>query len=89
VAIPLKQAVLACIFAVSRGVFSECVQRLVAAGWVSVEYASLHLMSAQTWGQFSHTYRQARLNLCKPSMNELLELIFDASVSKPSPANRP
>ena len=79
--IPLKQSLLASLCGVSRGVFSECVQQLAAAGWVRVNYATLALPSIAVWRNFSRQYRQNRLNIVKPSMQEILALMQEASVT--------
>jgi CRP-like cAMP-binding protein len=77
--IPLKQSLLAAMCGVSRGVFSVCVQQLVEAGWLSVNYAAVNLMHIKTWGNFSHAHRHNRLNKSKQSMQDLLSLMKDAS----------
>jgi CRP/FNR family cyclic AMP-dependent transcriptional regulator len=77
--IPVKQSVVASVCGVSRGVFSEALQRLAAAGWLRVNYATLELRSAQTWLRFSRQQRQARVNVAKPSMEELLVMMEQTS----------
>jgi CRP-like cAMP-binding protein len=78
--IPLKQKLLSSMFGVSRGVFSVCLQQLAAAGWLNVNYATLRLMRIRTWRSFASTHRNNRLNIAKPSMQELLPLMDEASV---------
>lgn len=78
--IPLKQSLLASLCGVSRGIFSECVQQLAAAGWVRLNYATLALPSVAVWRRFSRQYRQNRLNAVKPSMQDILSLMQEASV---------
>lgn len=76
--IPLKQAVLASLCGVSRGIFSECVQQLAAEGWLRLSYATLGLLHIDVWERFSHRHRQTRLSATKPGMPELLALMRDA-----------
>ena len=80
--IPLKQSLLASMCGVSRGIFSVCVKQLAAAGLLQLNYATVCLLSLKTWGRFSETHRQNRLNLVKPSMQELLPLMLAASVDE-------
>lgn len=79
--IPLKQSLLASLCGVSRGIFSECVQQLAAAGWIRLNYAMLALPNIAIWRKFSRQYRQNRLNTVKPSMQEILALMEEASAS--------
>lgn len=80
VEIPVKQSVVASVCGVSRGVFSEIVQQLASAGWLRVDYATLELRSVRTWLRFSLKHRQTRMNVTKPSVEELLLLLKEASV---------
>ena len=73
--IPVKQSVIASVFGVSRSVFSELVQHLASAGFLRVNYATLELRSVETWLRFSRKYRQARMNVTKPTMDELILLM--------------
>lgn len=73
--IPVKQSVIASVFGVSRSVFSELVQHLASAGFLRVNYATLELCSVETWLRFSRKYRQTRMNMTKPTMDELLLLM--------------
>jgi CRP/FNR family cyclic AMP-dependent transcriptional regulator len=77
--IPVKQSVIASVCGVSRGMFSDAVQQLSAAGWLHVNYATLELRSPETWLRFSRQQRQARINITKPSMEELLQMMAQAS----------
>jgi CRP/FNR family cyclic AMP-dependent transcriptional regulator len=77
--IPVKQSVVASVCGVSRGVFSELVQHLAAAGWLRVNYATLELRSSEAWLRFSRTQRQARMNITKPTLEELLLLMEEAA----------
>lgn len=77
--IPLKQSLLASLCGVSRGVFSECVQQLAAAGWIRLNYATLALLNTEGWRKFSRQYRQNRLNTVKPSMQDILLLMQETS----------
>lgn len=79
VAVPVKQSVVASVCGVSRGVFSEVVQQLSLAGWLRVDYATLELRSVRTWLRFSLKQRQTRMNVTKPSLEELLLLLKEAS----------
>ena len=80
--IPLKQALLASMCGVSRGIFSICAKQLAAAGLLRVNYSSVGLLGLKTWGRFSKARRQNRLNLIKPSMPELLSLLQAASIDE-------
>jgi len=84
--IPLKQSLLASLCGVSRGLFSDCVQQLSAAGWVSLNYATLELTREAVWRKFCSQYRQNRLNIVKPSMQEILSLLDAASSDAPAPS---
>jgi CRP-like cAMP-binding protein len=86
--IPLKQSVLASLCGVSRGVFSECVQQLAAAGWVRLNYATLALSSIVVWRKFSCQYRQSRINSVKSSMQEILLLMEEAADREPTSSLR-
>lgn len=86
--IPLKQSLLAALCGVSRGVFSECVQQLSAAGWVRLNYATLALSSIVVWRKFSNQYRQSRINSVKPSMQEILLLMEEAADREPTSSLR-
>jgi CRP-like cAMP-binding protein len=78
--IPLKQALLASMCGVSRGIFSVCLQQLAASGWLRVDYATVELQSIKTWSKFAHAHRHNRQNHSKTSMQELLILMQKASV---------
>ena len=79
--IPLKQALLASLCGVTRGVLSVCLKQLAAAGWCHVHYATVTLRRLKTWGSFSDAQRHNRLSLSKSSMPELLSLMDEASVT--------
>lgn len=78
--IPLKQSLLASMCGVSRGVFSECVQQLAAAGWIRLNYAMLDLARVRVWHKFSNNHRNNRHNNHKPSMQEILAKMAEAAV---------
>jgi len=59
------------------------VKQLAAAGWLHLNYATVNLCHLKAWGLFLHTYRQNRLNVLNPSMEELLFLMQQASVVAP------
>jgi CRP/FNR family cyclic AMP-dependent transcriptional regulator len=77
--IPVKQSVIASVCGVSRGMFNDAAQQLSAAGWLYMNYATLELRSPETWLRFSRQQRQARINITKPSMEELLQMMAQAS----------
>lgn len=79
--ISLKQSLLAAMCGVSRGIFSECVQQLAAAGWIRLNYATLDLSRVQVWRKFSSNHRNKRHNNHKPSMPEILSLLEEAAAS--------
>lgn len=72
VEIPVKQKVLADLCGVSRTIFSEFVQKLAAAGWISISYGKLEILQLQNWHQFSNKQRERKLNDLDPSVEELL-----------------
>jgi CRP/FNR family cyclic AMP-dependent transcriptional regulator len=73
--IPLKQATLASMCGVSRGLFSECVQRISEAGFIKLNYATLQILNIKAWSRFAHAYRQNPMSLTKVEVPELLALI--------------
>jgi CRP-like cAMP-binding protein len=75
--IPVKQAVLASMCGVSRGVFSHHLQELAAAGWLSMNYSSLALLRVQVWVRFCNTYRQVRLGPNKPDLKQVLSMMLE------------
>jgi CRP/FNR family cyclic AMP-dependent transcriptional regulator len=79
VEIPVKQSVVASACGVSRGVFSEVVQQLASADWLHVDYRTLELRSVQSWLRFSLKHRKTRMNITKPSVEELCLLMTEAS----------
>lgn len=85
--LPLKQAVLAAMCGVSRGIFSVAVKQLAAAGWLNLNYATVNVCHIKAWSLFLRTYRQNRLNVLNPSMPELLSLMQQASVVEPERAS--
>lgn len=85
--LPLKQSLLAALCGVSRGIFSVAVKQLAAAGWLHLNYATVSLCRLRAWGLFTRTYHQNRLNAIKPSMQEILSLMEQASVTEPTRAS--
>ena len=53
---------------------------LAAAGWLNLNYATFNLHLMKTWGIILHTYRQNRLSVLNPSMEDLISLMHQASV---------
>jgi len=72
VEIPVKQKTLADLCGVSRTVFSEHVQKLAAAGWLSISYGKLEILSLQNWLRFSNKQRERKFTDLNPSFEELL-----------------
>ena len=70
--IPLNQSLLASLCGVSRGIFSDCVQQLAQAGWLTPKYATLTLRHVATWTSISSRFRTTRYLDSKPSMQDLL-----------------
>lgn len=85
--LPLKQSLLAAMCGVSRGIFSIAVKQLAEAGWLHLNYATVDLRRIKSWGHFAQTYRQNRLNVSMPSMQDLLSLMQQASVTEPTTAS--
>lgn len=78
VEIPVKQKTLADLCGVSRTVFSEHVQKLATAGWLSISYGRLEILSLPNWQRFSNKQRARKFNDLNPSFEELLaELAAD------------
>lgn len=73
--IPLKQSLIAAICGVSRGVFSEQIQPLVAAGWLRVNYSTITVLKLSCWGKFSRTHREKRMIDAKPTMADMLRML--------------
>jgi CRP-like cAMP-binding protein len=73
--IPLKQETLASMCGVSRGLFSECVQRIAEAGYIKLNYSTLQILNVKAWTHFAQTYRQNLMSLTKVEVPELLALI--------------
>ena len=80
VEIPVKQSVVASVCGVSRSAFSELVQHLASAGFVRANYATLELLSIETWLRFSRKYQKSRMNATKPTIEELMSLLQQESL---------
>lgn len=74
--LPLKQALLAGMFGVSRGMFSFYVQQLAAIGWVRVNYSLVQLLGLGKWKKFSEALRQSRASMVKPTVDELVSFLL-------------
>ena len=85
--LPLKQSLLATMCGVSRGIFSIAVKQLAEAGWLHLNYATVELRRIKAWDHFAQTYRQNRLNVSMPSMQDLFSLMQQASVTEPTTAS--
>ena len=77
VEIPVKQKVLADLCGVSRTIFSEYVQKLAAAGWLTISYGKLEILSLPNWHKFSNKQRDRKFNDLNPSFEELLKELQD------------
>lgn len=73
--IPLKQATFASMCGVSRGLFSDCVQRIAEAGYIKLNYSTLQILNVKAWTHFAQTYRKNPISLTKVEVPELLALI--------------
>jgi DNA-binding FadR family transcriptional regulator len=73
VEIPVKQKVLADLCGVSRTIFSEYAQKLVAAGWLAISYGKLEILQLPHWHKFSNKQRERKMNDLSPVMDELLK----------------
>lgn len=80
--VPLKQSLIAAICGVSRGVFSEQIQPLVAAGWLRVNYATITLLRLSGWSNFSRMQREKRVIDSKPTLADILRLLEQAAASR-------
>ncbi len=77
VEIPVKQKVVADLCGVSRTIFSEYVQKLAAAGWLTISYGKLEILSLPNWHKFSNKQRDRKFNDLNPSFEELLKDLQD------------
>lgn len=75
VKIPVKQEVLASMCGVSRGVFSECIQRLATAGLVELSYAALTLQNGRAWRLYAAAHRRSHWGHSNDSIKELIEQV--------------
>jgi CRP-like cAMP-binding protein len=82
--VPLKQAVLASICGVSRGVFSECILQLARAGWLRLNYATLSFLQVHKWEQFCKTYRKNGTTASRLTTTEILLLMSQANAEQPT-----
>lgn len=73
--IPVKQAVLAHLCGVSRGIISVCLQQLAAAGWCQVSYASITYLRLKTWLRLAETHRNQRQPASQTTVPELIALL--------------
>ena len=73
--VSVKQSIVAAICGVSRGVFSEQIQHLVASGWLKVNYSNITMLRVNGWISFAQGLRKQPLNDSKPAINELIELL--------------
>jgi CRP/FNR family cyclic AMP-dependent transcriptional regulator len=72
VEIPVKQEVLAALRGVSRSLFSECILKLEAKGWLRVSYGKLELRRMAAWMDFSRSQRNQVLTDTNSSFDQLL-----------------
>lgn len=71
-AIPIKQSVLANHFDVSRTIFSQCLQKLEAKGWLHLGYGHIDFLKLPLWEQIYQIHRKNELTNLEP---------FDLNVS--------
>jgi len=77
--IPVKQAILARLCGVSRGVFSDCIQELERSGWVLVSYGTLELKEIDAWRRFMQHMRAAEIDVSSASIQTLLKLLSSSA----------
>ena len=82
--IPLNQSLLASLCGVSRGIFSDCVQQLAQAGWLTPKYATLTLRQVAAWNNISNQFRTNRYVDSKASMQVLLAQFEPIHSAKPT-----
>ena len=86
--IPVKQALLASMCGVSRGVFSTCLQQLAAANWVSMSYSSLVVLRITTWMRFYSSCRRMPLEATKLDMVAILGLMQESALADAADCNQ-
>lgn len=77
--IPVKQALLASMCGVSRGVFSVCLQNLAAANWVSMNYSSLVMLRIPVWMRFYASCRRIPLDATKLDIAAILGMLQESA----------
>lgn len=65
-AIPIKQSVLANHFDVSRTIFSQCLQKLEAKGWLHLGYGHIDFLKLPLWKQIYQTHRKNEFTNLEP-----------------------
>ena len=63
---PIKQSVLANHFDVSRTIFSQCLQKLEAKGWLLLGYGHIDFLELPLWKQMYQTHQKNELTDLEP-----------------------
>ena len=79
--ISVKQALMASMCGVSRGIFSVCINQLERASWCEIQYGTISLLQIKAWIHFSAAQRHNRIHMDKPAMPEIL-LQLDAAAQE-------
>ena len=64
--IPIKQSVLANHFDVSRTIFSQCIQKLEAKGWLHLGYGHIDFLKLPLWKQMYQAHQKNELTDLEP-----------------------
>ena len=86
--IPIGQNQIAALCGVSRTLFSEYIQQLAHAGWLTLRYGGIELQSVETWRTFARKQRERRHTRSRPSLKELL-LEMDSAQAERGPHRFP
>jgi CRP/FNR family cyclic AMP-dependent transcriptional regulator len=77
--IPIGQHTIAEVCGLSRTLFSELLQHLARAGWLTVRYGGIELKHVATWCTFA---RQQRRNACIPIKSTIHDVLADMALAQ-------
>jgi hypothetical protein len=70
--LPIGQHQIAALCGVSRTLFSEYIQHLARAGWLTLRYGGIQIQSVDTWRIFARRQRDKQWVQSRPSIAALL-----------------